>query len=442
MNSALSQKQWLFPLLLILLAGLVGLTTLVTPPVPKAEPLANRSIYNSAPSGYRAWSLAAQKSGLTVVPWEKPFTKLDSLPGTATMLMVEPFTFSKSTVLFGEKEADTMLSWVAEGNTLVLLDDFHRFGSHEVAQLVLERVKTAHLSKKRKAVPDDSEQVPAEQALPLVNAQRELGIFVTQPILSQSTLNLWPKTHGIVFESQPGLLDPEGNPLLVRLSYGKGALILGTETDLGDNSFLNGPANDNYQFLANLLRREGNPVLVNEYVHGYAETENLLSYLAQNTPLGNIFAQLLLGFILLVWLSAIRWTPKPQASNDVGGEGVEVNALEAYIHSMARIYARAQAASLVLAPQVNRIEILLRQRFRLSLEEEGRLKDLLGTSPGDYSSKEYSSESLVAALRQARLVIENQGRLIPRDLLRLARQLTLIEERLQYERHRTHSLPR
>jgi len=182
---------------------------------------------------------------------------------------------------------------------------------------------------------------------------------------------------------------------------------------------------------------------VNEYVHGYEEAEDFLTYLGQTTPLGVIFVQLLLGFILLLWLSATRWTPKPQevSQNDpIADSGV--NPIEAYIQSMARIYARSQAASLALEPQIDRIEALLRQRFRLSLEDDERLKHLLGASPADYSSKEDSPESLMNALHQARLVIQNQERLTQRDLLRLARQLTLIEERLHYERHRTPVLPR
>lgn len=440
MNSSFVQNRWFFPLVLVLTAALVGLSTLLTPPGSNQEPLPNRSIYNSAPSGYRAWWLSCQKAGLGIVPWEKPFSKLETLPESATMLIVQPLTFSKSNVLFGQQEANLTLSWVAQGNTLVLLDDFGRFGSKRLAEEVLQ---TVHKPRMPKSVSDSGAESNARQAMTTMwNLEKDLNIYTPLPLSSQSGEWLIPKNHALEVSAwEPILLNKAGHPVLVRIAYGKGTLILGTVSDMGDNSYLNGKPNDNYQFLANLLRREGKLIFVNEYVHAYEEAEDLLSYLGQNTPLGVIFVQLTLGFILLLWLSLTQWTPKPKGDNPAAALA-ETNSLEAYVQSMARIYARTQASSLALGPQLNRLELLMRQRFRLTLEDEARLKHLLGTSPGDYSSKDDSPESLVAALRQARLVVQGQGRLTHKELLRLSRQLTVIEEKLQYERHRTHVLPR
>jgi hypothetical protein len=449
------QKRWLLPGLLLVLTVMVALSTLSTQMPAGNEPLANRSIYNNGPSGYRAWWLACQKSGLGFVSWEKPFEKLGTLPESATMLVVEPFTFSASEVLFGEEEAEATLDWVRRGNTLVLLDDFHRFGSYYVAQQVGLRVKaTKPQTISPQALPEkrrNGETTQLSQVMPiqvLRGQQAELGNFVVQPVVSRRFMAFQP--HGKAdFSSswQPILVDRDGAPLLIRMPLGKGTLILGTVADLGENGYLRDDLarNDNYQFLANLLRRESKLVFVNEYVHAYQEPGNLMTYLGQKTPLGVIFVQLVLGFVLLLWLSATRWTPKPEQNGQVGVTD-EVDSLQAYIQSMARIYMRSRAASLALEPQLNRIEILLRQRHRLTLDDESRLRHLLGTSPGDYSNREDSPElrpeslpeSLVDALQQARLVVRTQGRLTSRDLLRLARQLTLIEERLQYERHRTH----
>jgi hypothetical protein len=437
-NPALLQNRWVLPVMLGLLAGVVGLTTLLSPGLQNQEPLANRSIYNSAPSGYRAWYLTSQKAGLAILPWEKSFAQIDLLPNPATMMLVEPYTLSKTSVLFSQKESEAVLAWVAKGNTLLLLDDFHRFGSQGIAQVALDRVASL---RKPVAMADGSGKAPRLEALPLLFQQKKLGRYVAQPVLSRSNAALWPK--GQQSDAWTALLtDGKGNPQLVRLPYGKGTLILGTVADLGDNGFLHGQPNDNYQFLANLLREAGHPVFINEFIHGYAETENLFTYFGQNTPLGAIFAQLMLGFVLLIWLSYMRWTPKPREMAGDESDKAGVTGIEAYVQSMARLYYRTQAASLALSPQVHRIERLLRQRFRLTLDDEGRLKHLLGTSPADYSIKEDSPESLVEALRKARSVIRDQERLSHRDLLRLARQLTLIEERLQYERHRTHVLPR
>jgi len=445
-RGGLVQSRWLLPGLLLLLAVLVGLSTLFSPSAQNGEPLANRSIYNTSASGYRAWWLACQKSGLGLTPWEKSFDKLDTLPGAATMLMVEPFTFSSSNVLFGEKEAELTLDWVRQGNTLVLLDDFHRAGSHAVAQKILARVWGASDNQATPAA-DRGSGEPSSQALSIPASQKALSVYVTRPVVSRINLrfrSLDQVLSGTDLHWEPILVDQVGKPLLIRVPLGKGALILGTATDLADNQYLHNPANDNYQFLANVLKREGKPVFVNEYVHAYQEAADLMSFLGKNTPLGVIFVQLVLGFILLLWLSFMRWTPKPKTN--AGSSALpEVDSLQAYIQSMARMYMRSQAASLVLAPQVERIQALLRRRHRLTLEDETQLrhilgetqlKHLLGTSPGDYSSKDESPEALADALQQARLVVQNEARLSHRELLKLARQLTLIEERLQYERHR------
>ena len=406
-----------------------------------------RSIYNDSPTGYRAWWLACQKSHVLLEAWEKPFSKLNTMPASATMLIVEPFTFSKSSVLFGQEEAEATLDWVEQGNTLVLLDDFRRYGSQRIAEQLLSYVWTSK-SSKSKLSREELRQGFSQSALQAINRQKTLDVYLNYPVLTRSIRNLTPKMHDLRSNEWQSILeDGHGHPLLLRLPYGKGTLVLGTVMDLGDNQYLYGRPNDNAQFLTNLLLREGKPIFVNEYVHGYEEAEDLLTYLGQTTPLGVIFVQLLLGFILLLWLSATRWTPKPQEAQPNGSiVNFGVNSLEVYIQSLARIYARSQAASLALEPQLQRIEALLRQRFRLSLEDEERLRHLLVTSSGDYSSREGSPESspeaLINALRQAQLVIQNQERLTPRELLRLARQLTLIEERLHYERHRTHVLSR
>jgi hypothetical protein len=451
----MTPERWVLLGMFALLATLVALTTFLAPALENSEPLPNRSVYNSAPSGYRAWFLASQRSGITIVPWEKSFEKLNELPAEATMVLVEPLTYSQSATLFGRQETEQLLEWVAQGNSVVLLDHFRRNGSQAVLlaayrSLALrppapepdqppEAVAPPNLSE------DPQSQNPSPQTLQ--SKRKELDVYVDQPVLSESRLSLWPKRF--TQEAQKAgmqvlLEDTQGNPRIVEVHYGKGRLILGTVADLGGNHFLQSPPNDNAQYLANLLRREGKLVFINEYVHGYAESGNLSAYLSKNTPLGEIFVQLTLVFILVLWLSLRPWTPKPQQAlvsafedqaDDTEQPNVFRSSMQAYLDSMAGIYQRTHAASLALGPQVNRLEKLLNQRFGILPEEEARLKQLLETFPGDYSSKGSSPESLMTAWVQSRAIVADQGRLPDRELLHLARQLTLIEEQLNYERH-------
>jgi len=457
-SRVMTMERWVLFGMLALLAALVALTTFLAPALENSEPLPNRSVYNSAPTGYRAWFLASQRSGITIVPWEKPFEKLNELPAEATMVLVEPLTYSQSATLFGRQETEQLLEWVAQGNSVVLLDHFRRNGSQAVLlaayrSLALRPPAPEPGQPPEAASPEfasgssspDQFQNPPPQVLQ--SLRKELDVYVDQPLLSDIRLSLWPK-HFTQEAQKAGiqvlLEDAQGNPRIVEVHYGKGRLILGTVADLGDNHFLQSPPNDNAQYLANLLRREGKLVFINEYVHGYAESGNLSAYLSKNTPLGDIFVQLTLVFILVLWLSLRRWTPKPQQvpvsafedqADDTEQPNVFKSSMQAYLDSMAGIYQRTHAASLALGPQVNRLEKLLNQRFGILPEEEARLKQLLETFPGDYSSKGSSPESLMTAWVQARVLVAAQGRLPDRELLHLARQLTLIEEQLNYERH-------
>lgn len=441
----------LLAILLICLAVLGTLLTLLSPTQPQSEPLANRSIYNSDVSGYRAWYLTNKKAGIPMRPWEKSFANLAALPAPATMLMVEPYTVAKTSIIFGKKEAAMLLAWVSEGNTLVLLDDFRRYGSNSIAYDLALQVKRTY-NRQSSSVSHPRGQAnsptpdPAAQPLTRITTLKALGNYVHLPIVSRSGLSFQQeKFHA--FPSQTLLADAKNNPVLIRIPYEKGVLIVGTALDLGDNAYLHNPANDNYQYLSNLLVHEKNPIFINEFVHGYAESEDIFSYYQQKTPLGAIFGQLFLALIFLVWLSIVRWTPKPTEEDATAQQPTETsNGLHMYIQSLAGIYYRTQSASLAIAPQLDRIERLLRQRFRLSLDEESRLHHLLGSIFADYSNKEdemgNQPDALLNILKRARTLVEKQERLPHPTLLKLTRQLTIIEERLQQHGTRIHSSQR
>jgi hypothetical protein len=148
--------------------------------------------------------------------------------------------------------------------------------------------------------------------------------------------------------------------------------------------------------------------------------------------LGSVFAQLVLFFIALLWLSFVRWTPRPKAGKAKDQPTDSISGTQAYIRSLAGLYYRTKAASLALEPQLNRIESLLRKRFRVNLDEEIRLLDLLTSLQADYSIREESPQSLLQAVKTAQMAIKHQNAMPHRELLKLSRQLTVIEERLQY----------
>ncbi len=419
--------------LTFLLTGIVtfvGLATLLTPSNHSgAEALVENSIHNAGPSGYKAWFLASQKSGLAIASWEDSFDGLRELPTPTTMLIVKPYTVTNDSVAFDQKETAKLLQWVAKGNTLVLLDDFRRVGSGAL----LEGFQL-DLRLPAPAKPKASNPAPALRSLSLSpQARIPLGAFLKAPLLSRNVTTLQTGNSGIL-NAEPILQDVQKHPVLVWLPYRKGRLILGTITDLGENRYLHQPDNDNYQFLTNLLRQTNNPIVVNEFVHGYAESGDLLSYFQKKTPLGGIFAQFLMFFGLLLWLGFVRW--KPVAPMREESPNPDQGAHSPYINSLAGLYLKSKSASLALTPQLKRLNTTLRQRHRIQLSEEARVHDLLlsrfahySSTQGDTQGKTQSSpDELMAAVKLAIRATETELPLTPQTLLKTSRQLTVIEK--------------
>jgi hypothetical protein len=432
------QQGGLFLVFLLIIAVLAAALALLSPDQPETEPLANRSVYNYGATGYRAWYLASKKAGIPILTWERSFAHLDEMPSPATMLMVEPYTVAKTSIIFGKKEGLYLLKWVEEGNTLVLLDSFKRYGSDFMADILSLDIHT------RKKPQHSASGFSPSQSVQIEPTQNILSSYVRQGLLSETALsfklgNEAKSLFNEALQHQVLLENAYHQPLMIRIPYGKGIIILGTTADLGANRFLQGPTNDNYQFLSNLLVREKKPIFINEFIHGYTEAGDLLSYYQKHTPLGPIFAQFVLAFIVLLWLSFIRWTPKPQEALELptteAGTG-----LDAYIQSLAGIYHRTQSSSLALEPLLRRIESTLRQKFGVSLDEEARLQNLLLNVFADYSNKGASPDSALETLKKAQAATRRQEKLSERDLLRLVQQLTGIEERLQHYGQRTHTI--
>lgn len=425
----LRKEALLIPLFLLGLTVLTALTTYLTQDEKTGrEALVENSIYNGGPSGYKAWFLTAQKAGLPVKVWESGFDELNTLPLPSTLLIVKPFTVAGSKVVFGHKEADQLLDWVAQGNNLVLLDDFSRTGSNVIAHRVLLSVRREALPKQQKT------DAPPPPPRPLRLMERTLlNTYVSAPLFSQSHIFLHPKSNSGQFSRTAILTDSTDKTRLWRLNYKGGTLILGTVTDLAENKYLNTPENDNYQFLSNLLRSGNAPIFINEFVHGYMETGDLTSYFQKKTPLGSIFAQLTLFFMMLLWLSFVRWTPKPKEAEEGPKIKTSGGGQAAYIESLAGLYFRSKSPALALGPQLRELETLLRKRFRIGLDEDARLLDLLTTLFANYSSNsEESPAVLLDAVKKAKRMTEQEDKHSHRDLLKLSRQLSVIEERLRH----------
>ncbi len=341
------------------------------------EVVKNRAIYNAKPTGYKAWHMALERSGLAVSIWKKPFKELGKKPTRQshsndavlpkTMVIIEPYTVSHTNVLFGKEQVKSLLNWIFTGNRLVLIDSFDHSGTRMLLRLLGVVVHPAD--------PNKSNFAPKEAPTHLqlnMELNQHLTVFpdstrpalmahLTEPILS--SVDGYFELQNLEFPVTT-LATVNSRPVMIDITLGQGHIVLSTLTDLASNQLLFSSRDANYQFLTNVVTAPLYPVIINEYVHGYTEVNNLLSYYAKKTPLGKVFLQGLLFFIALLWLSFYRWYPSQARTQ-------KTNALsqKEYTQSLAHLYEKNRAQQLVMRPYITQIANILQQRYQLRLHD-------------------------------------------------------------------------
>jgi hypothetical protein len=283
---------------------------------PGNNTLNSGSTYNRAPDGYGAWYAFMSERGTPVQRWRKPFEALaennNVKPPTTLLRVNSELTWQE----LSEKEQD----WVKSGNNLVILG-------------VYQPVTKAPFSTRHKA----------EVGSIKIDTRRR-GKNAIGRLLSD-------RFGAIVWEN----------------SIGKGQVIFSTTPHLGANAYQD--FQGNYEFLAQLVTQIGteeqgnrvefpiqnpkskiqNSVWVDEYIHGYKDSEvikneerdNLFSYLA-NTPVFPAFVQGLILLLVAIWAGNRRFGKPLTLSAPV------VDNSEAYIQALASVLQKANSSEFVV----------------------------------------------------------------------------------------------
>ncbi len=283
---------------------------------PGNNTLNSGSTYNRAPDGYGAWYAFMSERGTPVQRWRKPFEALaenNNVKPPTTLLRVNSELKWQE---LSEKEQD----WVKSGNNLVILG-------------VYQPVTKAPFSTRHKA----------EVGSIKIDTRRR-GKNAIGRLLSD-------RFGAIVWEN----------------SIGKGQVIFSTTPHLGANAYQD--FQGNYEFLAQLVTQIGteeqgnrvefpiqnpkskiqNSVWVDEYIHGYKDSEvikneerdNLFSYLA-NTPVFPAFVQGLILLLVAIWAGNRRFGKPLTLSAPV------VDNSEAYIQALASVLQKANSSEFVV----------------------------------------------------------------------------------------------
>jgi hypothetical protein len=313
-------KNRLWLLGAIAITAIIIITLLFAPANNKVN---SGSTYNRAPDGYGAWYAFMSKRGTEVQRWQKPFkdfAKNQDAKPPSTLLRI----YSK---LIPEALSDTEEKWVKQGNTLVILG-------------------------------------------------------VRAPVTPAPFSSLHPASTGEIKidtgrrypSSKKQVLDDQFGAIVWKKQVGKGTVYFSSTSHLAANAYQDFPGN--YEFLAGLVTQEGgeqeiegteqalavkliqnssdppsqgtsktlNKVWVDEYIHGYKDSEviereyegNLFTYLAK-TPL---FPVLIQGTIILLVAIFAGWN---RFGQPVTLSAPQVDNSEAYIQALAGVLQKANS---------------------------------------------------------------------------------------------------
>ncbi|MGB3492956.1 MAG: DUF4350 domain-containing protein [Elainellaceae cyanobacterium] len=253
------------------------------------------STYGRSPNGYGAWYASLEQSDTPITRWQKPF---DQLADRSNTVLVRIGNRASSEALNPEEQ-----EWVEKGNRMVLVGIRGRVTAADFSSLVESDYGAIALDTRRR--------------------------WVNLP--STSVEILGDRYGAIVW----------------RQTYGKGDVISIAPLFIAANAYQNQPGN--FDLLTSVVVQDGYERLIDEYIHGYRDLEDIVEeiagswseYLAQ-TPFLPALVQVGLLLLLLLWVNNRRHRP-PVALKEP-----EPNSSRAYIDALAGVLQKAESSNFVI----------------------------------------------------------------------------------------------
>lgn len=300
------------------------------------------SSYSMAPNGYSTWYQMMSDRGIKIKRWQKSFPALNNFSDYetgVTLLQVNP-------QLERLDLTDLQQKWVSQGNTIVML-----------------------------GVTAPAWEIPFRSNLD--SPQGNVKIETTRRF--RSSVSIIGRERKADTSS---ILSDRAGSVISQFSLGKGVVIIVTTPHLAANAYQD--IRPNYELLAELVTKDRQQVLVDEYIHGYrdrksassvkdgvqrsdAETESedgsdaTLTYLFR-TPLLLVFINSILGMLVLIWQQNRRFgkVTIPKA--------IEIDNSEAYIQALGGVLRQANSSEFAVH-NIGRAEQLAWQQ-KLGLGKE------------------------------------------------------------------------
>jgi hypothetical protein len=264
-----------------------------------AAPASNRQVsgstFSRAPDGYGAWNAYMERQGTPIQRWQKPSEDFIRSPQRHSQKGAKTTFLQINTGFLPFSLSEAERTWVRQGNTMVVLGAGNPPATEASFTTIQEnsvRVDTA----RRRTLEDHETKI------------------------------LGDRYGAIVWED----------------AIGKGRVIYSITPFLAANAYQDEPGN--FALLEKLVRQNGNSIWVDEYLHGYKETEvakredaeNWVVYLLK-TPLLPISVQVGILVLVLIWSSNRRFgQPIPLAHAPKDSSGAYIEALAGILHQANR----------------------------------------------------------------------------------------------------------
>ncbi len=307
------------------------------------------SSYSIAANGYNAWYQMMIDRGIEIHRWRKSFPQLTTIPRYQkgiTLIQVQP-QLERFSITNQQQQ------WVIQGNTLIVLG---------VTAPAME-------------IPFKTE-LESSQGAVRIETTRRFGSDITTRELEKDI-------------SKQIVLGDRSGSVITQFNLEKGRIIIATTPYLAANAYQDIRAN--YELLAELVTKDRQQVLVDEYIHGYIDfrSEKRLrqrdrksvidpktgdiktdddvnggdawNYLA-STPLIIVFLNLGLGLLVLIWQQNRRF------GKIVIPKSPEIDNGEAYIQALGGVLHQANSSEFVLQQIGKASQLSWQQKLGLGKE--------------------------------------------------------------------------
>jgi hypothetical protein len=345
---------------IILLIGILAVLNAVTyvqkEKLPDRESSPNRSTYNTGATGTQAFYTLLAETGHNVSRWPESTTALLTAKKKPAVFVIVGLTKRELT----KPEIDALLSWVASGGRLVIVDRDPQQALVRTSSDWQIEVKSVDAIELYSA--DPSDQIAMTSGSPAVRPLQPSifthGITALQPSRFAGTVKFSRRSadagdndeDGYPRSSSAAVAPSDHSPsmdfgsgdygLVVDTPYGSGRIVFLADPYVISNSGI--ALADNARLGVNLVNVADGSIVFDEYHQGYGSDNNRLFAFFAGTPIVAVFMQAVLLVGLVFYSQSRRFgRPIPEAEPD------RLSKLE-YIAAMAELQQRTRAYDLAL----------------------------------------------------------------------------------------------